>query len=245
MTTAEDYLNNPDICRILDRPIKNERLDEIYNLIVCLAIYKTDCLKEKYEELDIPNNAIFNWAEKEVIFKYSPDDDDEDLRTRKDILEFLFILNVEYENLLSLIYSQIEAILRERIKQNNKEKEYKEFKKQAPKNSELMRLFEYNVQLGHSDFLNDSMDDAMDMLKSIVETLNKTLRKKRNIIAHELIRIPSKKSINEIFNDGENVVIPIINACNYCIDRINVLLMEFKLLLKSFDIIFEIDGKFI
>lgn len=246
MVTAENYLNNPDICRMMSGPIKNEKLDEIYNLIECLALYKTDCLKKKYEDLDIPNNAIFNWEEGEVIYKYAPDNEDEDIQARKDIFEFLFILTVEYENLIFLIYSQIEAILKERIKQKNEEKGYKEFKRQIPNRSDLMRLYEYNVQLGYSNFFAAVAggDDFMDLLKGIMETFNRTLRKKRNIIAHELIRIPPKDNINEVLENGENVILPIVDTCNYCIDRINVLLFDFKLLLKSFDLLFGVDGEF-
>ena len=244
MYTADNYLNNPYICKMFKENINNLKLDEIYCLIENLAIYKSNYLKLTYEELDISNEILFSLKDRSAILVYTAENDSERQKTCTEILEFLFILNSEYENILFLIYTQIEAVLKYRIKEKNKKSAYEKFKRKSKERGELLLLYRYNIELGYSDIpYTDTTDCKVfwKYLESIIKELNIVLRKERNIIAHDLIYIPEKDKINKLIDNGKNIEIYIEKCLDDYLNRIDILLIKFKLILKIFDQIFDIN----
>lgn len=236
MGTVENYLKDPHINYYIRSPLENKKIFQVYSLIEELAKYKANCLKDKYEELDIPNDAIFNWEEQSVTLIYNPRDNEEDDEIKKDIYNLLFILNIEYEHILLLIYSQIEATLKKRIKQKNKNNEFNKFKKKKRNDSDIIKLYEYNIQLGHAEILKNNKKDFDDVMKY----LENFMRKKRNSIAHGSILVPNENSIRDILSSSINSAI-IIEYLNCYFEKIEVLLIEFKLTLIMFDKIFDFN----
>lgn len=235
MITAEDYLKNPEIAKMWELPICDKKMQEINDLITTLAGHKMDCLKQKFEELNIPNDAFFNWDENSVVLVYSPENENEDIETRTSIYDYLFILNAEYEHIVLLIFSQMEALLTCRIEKKRKKTNYEKFKLKIQKGG-IESLFRYNMKLGY----NEIFTEIITVIYDIVVEIDTIMRKQRNIIAHELIRTPDKEIFNKILNNGQNINVSIIDALNYYANKINVHLIQFNLFLKLIYFMFDI-----
>lgn len=144
------------------------------------------------------------------------------------IVEHINLLRINHNNIISMVYSQMEGILLHKVKQMNKIREYKDYIREE-KGSIFKKGIEFLLQEKQSNLSNTD--------QIIVDCIDDLLRKERNSMMHNMYEVFEYEDALELIADGSNLDRKLTEIQNAYIKKIHIV---YDITKKFFGIIGEI-----
>lgn len=165
----------------------------------------------------LPGSVEINHSRREVINTYfEPRTEEEKEEMIKYIVEYINLVRVNYNNVISMVYSQMEATLNYNIKTMNKQNEFKNYAKQNKGKSSLQNMFDFVVA--------EKNYTPKESENELITGINGIIRSKRNKIMHDLYDVFTDEDAVVLIDDGKNLDSKLYCYYNWYVEELNALL---------------------
>ncbi len=213
-----------------------DTLDSIQKIIEQDSKNKWDVVTQNIEVLceilpfSISREQLSPQYKGDIIKLFVFDSEDEKTRTIIYITNALNEIQIAYNNVIFMSFSQMEAILKHLIEKMDKLRDYQGYAKNNKSKSTFINMFCY--------LLHEKNCTLTSSEKKIFTLIDDTLRKPRNSIAHDTIRIVTTDDAIDFIADGINIDDKLIQLCSCYIDSVKEILeivgMFFQICRKHF-----------